>query len=356
MLGFLRRSSRSAAPTAQAASAASAATVEQSFASVAPKGLPPTVSWPGSRRLDGLFQGNHETLLQGAGMRLSDIREYLPGDDVRHIDWNVSARTGSLHVRTFYEERELTAWFLIDTSASMGFGFAGTPKHQVARQVTDTLSSLLVRQADRFAALFHDGRTQAPFALLPPGTGQYHQVRLARLFMQVDRRPTATATAPSAKAGQSSPPTGTLLSPMLRRAFSVIRRRSLVIIVSDFLAAPGWDHWLRQLAHRHDVLCLRVVDPAECSIPDLGLITVEDAESGTQCLIDTGDPVIRARYAEIVASRERLLAATCRGAGADLLSIQTAVPVVPQLLSYLALRKKRRHLPAGNPAGRHRQP
>ncbi|MFZ9733570.1 MAG: DUF58 domain-containing protein [Burkholderiaceae bacterium] len=341
MFRFLRRTSPIRPATPEAAPAAPAASASKGF-------LPQSLAWPVLRRLDGLSQGNHETLLQGPGMRLSDIREYLPGDDVRHIDWNVTARTGTLHVRTFYEERELTAWFLIDTSASMAFSSTGAPKYRAAQQCADMLASLFVRQADRFAALFHDGYGASPAVTLPPGAGQQHQMRLARLFAEHAGR--APSTAPSGRTNQAGSAGGTPLSPMLRRACAAIRRRSLVIVLSDFLAAPGWEDWLRQLAYRHEVLCVRVIDPVERSIPDIGLITVEDSESGSQCLIDTSDPVIRSRYTQIVADRDKALADICLGAGADLLGIQTSMPLAPQLVAYLSLRKKRRHLPARNRA------
>lgn len=337
MFRFLRRTSQPAAP--EPVQAAPAASATQGF-------LPQSLAWPVLRRLDGLSQGDHETLLQGPGMRLSDIREYLPGDDVRHIDWNVTARTGTLHVRTFYEERALTAWFLVDTSASMAFSSTGVPKHHAAQQCADMLASLFVRQADRFAALFHDGHGASPAVMLPPGAGQQHQMRLARLFGEHAGR--APSAAPSGRKDQAGATGGTPLSPMLRRACAAIRRRSLVIVLSDFLAAPGWEDWLRQLAYRHEVLCVRCIDPVERSIPDIGLVTVEDSESGSQCLIDTSDPVIRSRYAQIVAARDKALADICLGAGADLLRIQTGMPLAPQLVAYLSMRKKRRHLPARN--------
>lgn len=305
------------------------------------------LSWTVIRRLHGIFQGDHETLFQGVGMRMSDIREYQPGDDVRHLDWNVSARTGMLHVRTFHEERELTAWFLVDVSASLALASPGAPgsaRQFAARQVIGALAGLLVRHGDRIGAMFDDGRGAVPIRMLPPGGARSQVVRLLDMF---DAQAMQTRTSdPGRRAGSVNDPMagGTPLAPMLERACAVIGRRSLVVLVSDFHAAPGWETSLRRLAQRHEVLCVRIHDPVQSQLPDMGLVTIEDSESGEQCLVDTSDPVIRARYADIMAQRRQDLMAACAVAGADLLELGTDESLLHRLMHYLAWRKRRRHI------------
>lgn len=309
-----------------------------------PMALLQTLSWTVIRRLDGIFQGDHETLFHGTGMRMSDIREYQAGDDVRHLDWNVSARTGTLHVRTFHEERELTAWFLIDTSNSLTFQSAGPSKQQMVEQTVGTLAGLMVRHGDRIAAMLDDGRSSSMLRLLPPGSTQPHVVRLLEMMRsRADRSGSevrlsdATTSGPGEASGSS-----TRLTPMLDRALAVIRRRSLVILVSDFWVAPGWAQVLRRMAHRHDLLCIQVTDPLEMQLPNVGMITVQDSESGEQVLLDTGDPVIRNRYEEIMRQRQADIKETCARSGADFLQLSADQSLLRQLMAYLAFRKRRR--------------
>jgi uncharacterized protein (DUF58 family) len=344
MFGFRRRAksavASTAAPEIEAGSRPTPATPGQ------PGALYQTLSWTIIRRLDGIFQGDHETLFHGTGMRMSDIREYQAGDDVRHLDWNVSARTGALHIRTFYEERELTAWFLIDTSESLAFQSAGLSKRQMARQAVETLAGLLVRHGDRIAAMLDRGLGNTPLRLLPPGSGQSHVIRLLDMMEmhREDSVPTTSRPARKASTAQKDLPSSTQLTPMLERALAVIRRRSLVIIVSDFWVASGWEAALRRLAHRHDVLCIQITDPQEMQLPNVGMLTIQDSESGEQILVDTGDAITRARYDDIMKQRQEKIAQTCALAGADLLQIQTNQSLLRQLMGYLAFRKKRRAL------------
>lgn len=344
MFGFRRQAKRDAvSPPSPESEVGSSLTTDVSRQ---PKALLQTLSWTVIRRLDGIFQGDHETLFHGTGMRMSDIREYQAGDDVRHLDWNVSARTGTLHVRTFHEERELTAWFLIDTSDSLAFQSAGPSKQQMVEQTVETLAGLMVRHGDRIAGMLDDGRTTSPLRLLPPGSAQSHVVRLLEMLqLQADKysagtQPSGGSAFESNKASDSS----TRLTPMLERALAVIRRRSLVILISDFWVAPGWEQALRRLAHRHDVLCIQVTDPLEMQLPNVGMITVQDSESGEQALIDTGDSAIRSRYEAIMRQRQADIKETCALSGADFLQLSADQSLLRQLMAYLAFRKKRRML------------
>jgi uncharacterized protein (DUF58 family) len=280
---------------------------------------------------------------------MSDIREYQAGDDIRHLDWNVSARTGTLHVRTFHEERELTAWFLVDTSKSMAVHSVRSSKQELAQQVIGTLAGLLVQHGDRIAALLSDGRDGSAVELLAPASLRSHVIKLLEMLnTQAKSRTQLTTTSlPSLSQPHSSLEPRTQLTAILERALSVIRRRSLVILVSDFCVAQGWENSLRRLAHRNDVLCIQLIDPEEMVLPNVGIVTVEDSESGEQSLIDTADSVIRSRYEEIIKHRQTALRQTCRIAGADFLELNTDAPLLRQLTNYLALRKRRRaHLNA----------
>ena len=216
----------------------------------------------------------------------------------------------------------------------------------MARQAVETLAGLLVRHGDRIAAMLDRGLGNTPLRLLPPGSGQSHVIRLLDMMEmhREDSVPPTSRPARKASAAQEGLPSSTQLTPMLERALAVIRRRSLVIIVSDFWVASGWEAALRRLAHRHDVLCIQITDPLEMQLPNVGMLTIQDSESGEQILVDTGDAITRARYDDIMKQRQEKIAQTCALAGADLLQMQTNQSLLRQLMGYLAFRKKRRAL------------
>ena len=224
----------------------------------------------------------------GAGIDFADLRAYTPEDDVRHIDWNVTARLDEPYVRQYTEDRELTAWLVLDRSASMRFGAAGRGKESSPTELAVSLARLLAQGGNRVGAILYDNRAHQ---VIPPRTGRDQILRIARELMR-----------PPAAAG---PGATTDLAAMLRlAAATTARRRSLVFVISDFIGDPGWDRPLAMLAHRHEVVVIRVVDPAELELPDLGLILVEDAETGEQLLVDTSDPLLRGRLAAQVGARE----------------------------------------------------
>jgi uncharacterized protein (DUF58 family) len=242
-----------------------------------PHALLQRLEWTVLRRLDGLLQGDYRTLARGAGIDLADLREYQAGDDVRHIDWNVSARLQVPHVRQFTEDRDTSAWFLLDLSGSMDFGSvagadgdAGAPrsKQAVAQAFTAVLARLLTRHGNRVGALLYRHGVEG---VLPPRSGRRQVLQLlARL-----QAPTP------ARAGAA-----TQLADLLDQALGLIPRRALVFVLSDFISAPGWAAPLGRLAQRHDVLAVRLYDPLELALPELGLLNVQDAESGEQLLLD----------------------------------------------------------------------
>jgi len=291
----------------------------------APDRLLRRLEWRLGRRLDGRLQGAYRTVWHGAGVDFTDLRVYLPEDDVRHIDWNVTARLDEPHVRQYTEDREMTAWLVVDRSASMRFG-QSAGKESVATELAVTLGRLVSQGGNRIGAILYDNRTQL---VIPPRTGRDQILRIARELM---RPPPA-----------GNPGATTDLAGMLAlAAATTTRRRSLVFVMSDFIGEPGWDRPLAMLTHRHEVVVIRVVDPAELDLPDLGLVLVEDAETGEQLLVDTSDPLLRGRLAAQVGARERALAEGMRRAGVDAHRITTDQDLLDALLDLVRLSGRRR--------------
>jgi len=266
--------------------------------SSAPDRLLRRLEWKLGRRLDGRLQGAYRTVWHGTGLDFTDLRLYSTEDDVRHIDWNVTARLDEPYVRQYTEDRELTAWLVIDRSASMRFG-QGAGKESTATELAVSLARLISRGGNRVGAILYDN---GGHQVVPPRGGRDQVLRLTRELL----RPTT----------QGKPGRTTDLAAMLRLAASTTsRRRSLVFVMSDFIGEADWDRPLAMLAHRHEVVVIRVVDPAEVELPDVGVILVEDAETGEQLLVDTSDPLLRGRLAHQAAAREAEVADGMRRAG-----------------------------------------
>ncbi len=269
----------------------------------APDRLLRRLEWKLGRRLDGRLQGAYRTVWHGTGIDFHDLRAYTLNDDVRHIDWNVTARLDEPFVRQYTEDREMTAWLVVDRSASMRFG-ESSPDHadgkqSVAAELAISLGRLVSQGGNRVGAILFDNHAHQ---VVPPRSGRDQILRITRELLRTPqgRGPGAT----------------TDLAAMLRLAAATTRsRRSLVFVMSDFIGESGWDRPLAMLTHRHEVVVIRVVDPAELELPDLGLILVEDAETGEQVLVDTSDPVLRSRLAGQVDAREAELAEMMRSAG-----------------------------------------
>ncbi len=294
------------------------------------------LEWTVLKRLDGLLQGDYRTLLRGAGVDLADLREYQYGDDVRHIDWNVTARLQQPHVRQFHEDRDLTAWFLLDLSGSVHFGSGDVSKLAVSAGFVTALARVVTRHGNRVGALFYGGGEPGVEGLLRPGASRTHVLELlARM-----QRPRPPAAKP-ARAAAPSGAAGTALYDLLRTAEGVLQRRSLVFVVSDFISAPGWEEALGRLARRHDVVAVRLFDPAEMALPDVGLVTLEDAETGEQIFVDATDPAFRARYAALAEAAEAALAEALGRVGVDLLELATDDDLLDALLRFADLRRRR---------------
>ena len=292
------------------------------------------LDWTVLRRLDGLLQGDHRTLMRGAGLDLADLREYQHHDDVRHIDWNVTARLQQPYVRQFTEDRELSAWFLVDLSASVDFGSDRFTKRMVAREFVGVLARLLTRRGNRVGALLYGNRVDT---VLPARTGRIH---VLELLQRMAARPAEAA------------PGATDLRDLLLHAHRTIRRRSTIFVVSDFVSAPGWERLLGQLALRHEVTAVRVFDALEMDLPDLGLVTMRDAETGEQLVVDTHNRRFRERFAAAAERRETALREALARAGVDTLELGTDDDLVDAVLRFADLKKQRSRLANWSGGGR----
>jgi uncharacterized protein (DUF58 family) len=283
------------------------------------------LEWHVVRRLDGRLQGAYRTVFRGSGMDFTGLREYTPEDDVRHIDWNVTARLDEPYVRQYTEDRELTAWLVLDQSASMRFGAERHGKDSVLAELAVSLGRLLSKTGNRVGAILYDNRYQR---VIPPRTGRNH---LLYLTHELTRPPT---TGPDGRT--------TDLAAMLHlAAAATARRRGLVFVISDFIGEVDWEPALTRLSLRHEVVTIRVVDPMELDLPDLGLVLVEDAETGEQLLADTGDPLFQQRFRAEVETRELALASSMRRAGVLSHRVGTDQDLVEALVD-MVLRSKRR--------------
>jgi uncharacterized protein (DUF58 family) len=281
------------------------------------------VEWTVMRRLDGLLHGDYRTLFRGFGLDLADLREYQYGDDVRHIDWNVTARLQQPYVREYHEDREITAWFLLDLSRSIDFGSQDVTKASVAADFVALLARLLTRHGNRVGAIFYGLDVDRVIA---PRTGRR---QVLSILHAMNSRPPL----PEGK--------GTRLDKLLKSAFNYIHRRSLVFLVSDFFSEPGWDRPLTQVAQRHEVIAVRLHDPLENELPDLGLLVFQDAETGEQLFVDTHDGKFRKRFMDAAESRELAVRTALVNAGVDTLELSTGAELVDTVLRFADLRKRK---------------
>ncbi len=303
-------------------------------ASPTPDSVLRRLEWTVIRRLDGLLHGDYRTLFRGYGLDLADLREYQHHDDVRHIDWNVTARLQQPYVRQFTEDRELSAWFLVDLSASVDFGSDRFTKRMVAREFVGVLARLLTRRGNRVGALLYGNRVDT---VLPARTGRIH---VLELLQRMARRPAEAA------------PGATDLRDLLLHAHRTIRRRSTVFVVSDFVSPPGWERLLGQLAMRHEVTAVRIFDALEMDLPDIGLVTMRDAETGEQIVVDTHNRRFRERFAAAAERRETALREALARAGVDTLELGTDDDLVEAVLRFADLKKQRSRLANWNGGGR----
>ena len=295
-----------------------------STSALTPERILQRLDWQVIRRLDGLLQGDYRSLFYGYGVDFADLREYQPEDDIRYIDWNVTARMNTPYVRQYVEDREITAWFLLDLSPSVDFGTSQSLKRTVLIDFVTTLARLLTCHGNRVGAMFYGRRIERT---IPARGGRRQVLRLVNDLLKQPHLPRAPFTN---------------LTPLLEGGLHAIKRRALVFIVSDFISAPGWERPLNLLNQRHEVLAVRLWDPREVELPDMGPIIMEDAETGEQLYVDTHDRRFRAEFVEAARRREAALNAAFKQAGVDVLSLSTEEDLVRAIVRFAALRQQRR--------------
>ena len=277
------------------------------------------------RRLDGFLFGDYTGVFYGPSLDLAEVRQYQPGDEVRRIDWNVTARMNQLFVRRYREEKELTAWLLVDLSPSMDFGTVQQFKRQVAVDFAGVAAYIIARHGDKVGAIGFPTRTGELF--VPPRTGRQQPLRIVH----------ALAAEPPVSGGGR-----TDLGAVLQQLGRIVRRRSLLFLISDFHSPDGWDAALAELGKRHDVIAVRIEDPRERELPDVGGIYLEDPETGRQVWVDTSDRNVREVYRRLVETRDVRLAELMRRASVDMLRLSTGASLVDPLLKFVTFRKRRR--------------
>ncbi|HEV8281655.1 MAG TPA: DUF58 domain-containing protein [Candidatus Limnocylindrales bacterium] len=293
------------------------------FAS-APERVLQRLDWTVVRRLDGLLQGDYRSLFRGNGVDFADLRPYEYGDDVRHIDWNVTARMDTPYVREYLEDREITAWFLVDLSPSVDFGTVESErlKRNVLVDVVTTLARVLTRHGNRVGAIFYGSQVERT---IPARGGRVQVLRLINDLQTHPRHRAATSTD---------------LSALLDAGLRWIKGRSLVFVISDFISVPGWERALEALTRRHEVIAIRLYDRREVELPDVGPMLMDDAETGEQLYIDTHDRSFRRRFQEASQLREAELTAAFRRAGVDALGLSTDEDLIAAIVRMAARRKR----------------
>ncbi|WP_408611108.1 DUF58 domain-containing protein [Glycomyces xiaoerkulensis] len=279
-----------------------------------------------ARRLDGLLHGDYLGLLPGPGSEPGEAREYRPGDDVRHMDWPVTARTTTPHVRTTVADRELEAWLAVDLSPSLDFGTVGMLKRDLAINAVAAFSYMAGRGGNRIGAVVTEG---GPAKAIPPRPGRGGARSLLRAVARLPK-------------GEGPGDLAELLDKTRRHT----RRRGLAVVISDFIGAEGGRDWareLRRLSVRQQVLCVEVVDPAELKLPDVGVLDLIDPETGELVEIQTGNARLRARYEAAAAAQRERIAAGIRSAGAAHLRLSTGNDWLRDIAAFVAAR---RHLAA----------
>jgi uncharacterized protein (DUF58 family) len=293
----------------------------------APERILQRLDWQVVRRLDGLLQGDYRSLFRGNGIDFADLREYQYGDDVRYIDWSVTARMATPYVREYLEDREITAWFLLDLSPSVDFGSAETErlKRTVLIDFVTTMARLLTRHGNRVGAVLYGAQVERT---IPARGGRIQVLRLINDLLAQPRHRRAPLTD---------------LTPLLDAGQRAIRGRSLVFVISDFISVPGWERPLNLLTQRHEVVAVRLFDRREVELPNVGPLIMEDAETGEQLYVDTGDRAFRRRFTEAAERREATLRDAFRRSGVDAASLSTDDDLVEAIIRMAQRRRKRRN-------------
>jgi len=281
------------------------------------------------RMVNDSLAGAYHSVFKGRGMDFDEVREYSPGDEVRTIDWNVTARAGRTFVKKYTEERELTIFLLVDISASGNFGSTAMSKRELAAELASVLAFSAIRNSDKVGLLLYTDRAER---YLPPKKGRRHVLRVVRDVLY-------------------HPPEGigTDIVKALDVVNHVLHRRAIVFLISDFelpgdpvAARAALRRAMRQTNRRHDLIAVHVEDPHEKELPDVGILALEDAESGEVVELDTASPAIRRRFRELSLERGRRLVSDFRSEGVDTLQLQTGSPYMPALQRFFKTRERKR--------------
>jgi len=282
------------------------------------------LDWEVIRRLDGQLQGDYRSLFWGYGIDFADLREYQPEDDIRYIDWNVTARMDTPYIRQYVEDREITAWFLLDLSPSMDFGSTTSLKRTVLVDFVTTMARILTRHGNRVGAVFYGRRIERT---IPARGGRAQVLRLVNDLLKQPCLPQAPFTK---------------LTTLVEGGLNAIKRRSLIFVVSDFISEPGWERPLKLINQHHDLIAVRIWHPSEFELPDIGPIIMEDSETGEQLYVDTHDPRLRARFRQAAQRRDAALVETFKRAGVDAFMLSTEEDLVRAIVRFARQRQQRR--------------
>ncbi len=274
------------------------------------------------KEVTDVLAGDYKSAFRGVGMEFDEVREYQPGDDVRSIDWNVTARQGRPFIKRFQEERELTVFFAVDLSASGFYGAGKTSKNDLAAELCATLAFSAVKNNDKVGLLLFTDRTEL---FIPPIKGTTRAMRVVREVL-----------------GFHPQGTGTDLAGAVNFLARVLKKRAVVFLISDFIGGGDYDQSLRILAQRHDVVALQLTDASEQHLPNVGLVEMQDAETGETLLVDTASRAVREAFDAMTARRQALLTTRLQRLGVDQLSLTTGQDFIRDLSSFLKRRTRRR--------------
>ena len=275
-----------------------------------------------NRLIDDQLSGDYHSTFKGQGVEFDEVRPYVPGDDVRTIDWNVTARTGTPFIKRFSEERELTVLFMVDVSGSQSCGSGARTKAELAAEVSSLLALTAIRNQDKIGLILFSDRI---VKFIPPRKGRQSVMRLVREVL---------AAGEEAKGG-------TDVAGAFRFLNGVQKRRAVVFLVSDFQDA-GYENILRAASHRHDIVCIPVSDPVESELPDAGLAELEDPETGALVLVDTSSPAVRRAFAENAAADAAALSRMFARSGIDSVPVSTDKPYIQSIRDLFKRRARKR--------------
>jgi uncharacterized protein (DUF58 family) len=279
------------------------------------------------KRLDGFLFGDYSGVFYGPSLDLAEVRPYQPGDEVRRIDWNVTARQGELHVRQYREEREVTAWVIVDANSSMHFGTRRVTKYALGIEFAALAARIITRHGDKIGAL---AVSHAGLKPIPAASGRSQALRMLNELWKLQDQPLA-------------PPKPHHLGEALEMAAKTLRRRALVFVVSDFLESPEyWQPMLTRLGLKHDVVCVRALDPVERELPQVGGARFRDPASGQEIWVDTADRNVRSEHAQMVKEREQRIQKAFRRSAVDHFELVTAHDILQPMLKFCLRRKGRR--------------